>query len=147
VGASCPVGEMAVLPGPALYWHCGGVGEIWSVGGPFAEIGKLGSKLSFTRWEKESGPDETRTRDLRHARAARRFAGVFRRVQNACKWQHSDDGAFLSISGDLLGLLHGCCTEMLRLLHQHKVWDDQHLTCCLEANYASFVQGIFSEFR
>jgi hypothetical protein len=37
--------------------------------------------------------------------------------------------------------------QMLRLLHQHKVWDDQHLTCCLEANYASFVQGIFSEFR
>ena len=44
----------------------------------------------------------------------------------------------------------GCCTvaaQILRLLHQHKVWDDQHLTCCLEANYASFVQGIFSEFR
>jgi hypothetical protein len=44
----------------------------------------------------------------------------------------------------------GCCTvaaQMLRLLHQHKVWDDQHLTCCLVANFASFVQGIFSEFR
>jgi hypothetical protein len=44
----------------------------------------------------------------------------------------------------------GCCTvaaQMLRLLHQHKVWDDQHLTCCLAANYASFVQGNFSEFR
>jgi hypothetical protein len=44
----------------------------------------------------------------------------------------------------------GCCTvaaQKLRLLHQHKVWDDQHLTCCLEANYSSFVQGIFSEFR
>jgi hypothetical protein len=53
-------------------------------------------------------------------------------------------GAILNLSGDLLGLLHGCCT-MLRLLHQHKVWDDQHLTCCLEANYSSFVQGIFSE--
>ena len=36
--------------------------------------------------------------------------------------------------------------QMLRLLHQHKVWDDQHLTCCLEAKYASFVQGIFSSF-
>ena len=36
-------------------------------------------------------------------------------------------------------------TQKLRLLHQHKVWDDQHLTCCLEANYSSFVQGIFSE--
>jgi hypothetical protein len=44
----------------------------------------------------------------------------------------------------------GWCTvaaQMLRLLHKHKVWDDQHLTCCLEANYSSFVQGIFSEFR
>jgi hypothetical protein len=44
----------------------------------------------------------------------------------------------------------GCCTvaaQWLRLLHQHKVWDDQHLTYSLGANYASFVQGIFSEFR
>ncbi len=31
-------------------------------------------------------------------------------MQNACKYQHSDDGTLLDISGDLLGLLHGCCT-------------------------------------
>jgi hypothetical protein len=40
----------------------------------------------------------------------------------------------------------GCCTvaaQMLRLLRQHEVWDDQHLTCCLEANFASFVLGYF----
>jgi hypothetical protein len=43
----------------------------------------------------------------------------------------------------------GCCTvaaQMSRLLHQHKVWDDQHLTCCLEAIYASFVQGSSPSF-
>ena len=32
-------------------------------------------------------------------------------MQNTCKWQHSDEGTFLSISGDLFGLLHGCCTD------------------------------------
>jgi hypothetical protein len=40
----------------------------------------------------------------------------------------------------------GGCTvaaQMLRLLHQHEVWDDQHLTCCLEANFANFVLGNF----
>ena len=36
--------------------------------------------------------------------------------------------------------------QMSRLLHQHKVWDDQHLTCCLEATYASFVQGSSPSF-
>src|SRR5829696_4196654 len=63
----------------------------------------------------ESGPDETRTRDLRHARAARRFAGVFRCVQNACKLAHFHIDAFHDSPGYLLGLLHGCCTSLRTL--------------------------------
>ena len=76
-------------------------------------ISGLVDELRFTckSLEKESGPEGTRTPDLRHARAARRFAGVFRCVQNACKWQHSDESTFPSISGDSPGLLHGCCTD------------------------------------
>src|SRR5215208_5180110 len=45
--------------------------------------------------------------------AARRFAEVFRCVQNACKWQYSDGSPLLSVSGHLLGLLHGCCTDVV----------------------------------
>src|SRR5215212_4269611 len=51
----------------------------------------------------------TRTRDLFLIRVAWRFSGDFQSLQNACKWQHSDEDTFLGISGDLLGLLHGCC--------------------------------------
>src|SRR5215211_8642445 len=57
-------------------------------------------------------PGKIPTRDLRFRRSPRGFAGVFRCVQNTCKWQHSDEGTFLSISGDLPGLLQGCCTEV-----------------------------------
>src|SRR5215204_1581965 len=57
-------------------------------------------------------PGKIPTRDLRFRRAPRGFTGVFRCVQNTCKWQHSDEGTFLSISGDLFGLLQGCCTEV-----------------------------------
>jgi hypothetical protein len=39
-------------------------------------------------------------------KAARWFAGAFWSSQNACKLAHFCIGAFLSISGDLLGLLH-----------------------------------------
>src|SRR5918999_3138650 len=69
------------------------------------------SRLTCKSPQKGSGPEGTRTPGLRHARAPRRFAGVFRCVQNACKWQHSDESTFSSISGDLPGLLHGCCTD------------------------------------
>jgi hypothetical protein len=35
--------------------------------------------------------------------------------------------------------------QISRLLHQHKVQDDRHSSSCLEATYASFVLGVFSE--
>src|SRR5215218_936689 len=57
-----------------------------------------------------SGAEGVRTPDLRRAKAARYFARGFWSLQNACKWQYFCVDAFPSISGDLLGLLHGCCT-------------------------------------
>jgi hypothetical protein len=35
--------------------------------------------------------------------------------------------------------------QMSRLLHQHKARDDRYSSSCLEATYASFVLGVFSE--
>jgi hypothetical protein len=57
-----------------------------------------------------SGAEGIRTPDLRRAQAARYFAGRFSSVQNACKLSCFRVDTFPSISGDLLGLLHGCCT-------------------------------------
>ena len=57
-----------------------------------------------------SGAEGIRTPDLRRAKAARYFAGRFSSVQNACKLSCFRVDTFPSISGDLLGLLHGCCT-------------------------------------
>jgi hypothetical protein len=57
-----------------------------------------------------SGPEGTRTPDLRHARAARRFSKGFWSLQNSCKSPYFSFGAFPNLSGYLLGLLHGCCT-------------------------------------
>jgi hypothetical protein len=34
-------------------------------------------------------------------------------LQKLCKWSYLLIGAFLKVSGDLLGLLHGCCTHCL----------------------------------
>ena len=36
-------------------------------------------------------------------------------MQNACKLPYLTIGAFLKVSGDLLGLLHGCCTDVTSL--------------------------------
>jgi hypothetical protein len=33
-------------------------------------------------------------------------------MQNACKLPYLSIGAFLKVSGELLGLLHGCCTDV-----------------------------------
>jgi hypothetical protein len=43
--------------------------------------------------------------------AARYFARGFWSLQNACKLPYLPIGAFLKVSGDLLGLLHGCRTD------------------------------------
>src|SRR5918998_1863235 len=58
-----------------------------------------------------SGPDETRTRNLRHAKAAQYFARGFSSLQNACKSSYLLIDALLKASGVSLGLLHGCCTK------------------------------------
>ncbi len=36
-------------------------------------------------------------------------------MQNACRLPYLPIGAFLKVSGDLLGLLHGCCTDVTSL--------------------------------
>ena len=59
-----------------------------------------------------SGAEGIRTPDLRRAKAARYFAGLFRRLQNCCKCKYLAYYAFPKLSGDLLGLLHGCCTKL-----------------------------------
>ena len=45
------------------------------------------------------------------AKAARYFARGFWSLQNACKSPYLLVGAFLKVSGYLLRLLHGCCTD------------------------------------
>src|SRR4028118_1368894 len=57
-----------------------------------------------------SGAEGIRPPDLRRAKAARHFSEPFRSLQNSCKQAHFCSIAFPGISGDLLGLLHGCCT-------------------------------------
>jgi hypothetical protein len=66
----------------------------------------LPCKTAYSR----SGAEGIRTPDLRRAKAARYSAGAFWSLQNPCKQPYSRVKAFHSISGDLLGLLHGCCT-------------------------------------
>src|SRR5215211_3494248 len=58
-----------------------------------------------------SGAEGVRTPDLRRAKAARYFARGFWSLQNACKLLYFCFDAILSMSGDLLGLPHGCCTR------------------------------------
>jgi hypothetical protein len=57
-----------------------------------------------------SGRCWDRTSDLCRVKAARWFAGRFWRMQNTCKSKFSYENTLLQCSGDLLGLLHGCCT-------------------------------------
>jgi hypothetical protein len=59
--------------------------------------------------QNESGAEGIRTPDLRRAKAVSYFARGFWSLQNPCKWALFRVIAFLSISGDLLVLLHGCC--------------------------------------
>ena len=54
-----------------------------------------------------------RTSDLCRVKAARWFAGGFWRLQNPCKSSYSCAVDFPNIAGDLLGLLHGCCTDTI----------------------------------
>jgi hypothetical protein len=63
-----------------------------------------------------SGPGETRTRDLRHAKVARQFAGDFWALQNPCKYRFLFYEDFPNPSQYLLGLLHGCCTQRRPLM-------------------------------
>ena len=70
--------------------------------------------LPFPKRNSRSGPDETRTRYLRRAKASQRFAGRFSSVQNTCKSGGFCVSTFPGISGDLLRLLHGCCTQGTR---------------------------------
>jgi hypothetical protein len=63
-----------------------------------------------------SGPGETRTRDLRHAKVARQFAGDFWALQNPCKYRFLFYEDFPNLSQYLLGLLHGCCTQRRPLM-------------------------------
>src|SRR5215212_11755095 len=58
-----------------------------------------------------SGAEGVRTPDLRRAKAARYFARGFWSLQNACKLLYFCFDAILSMSGDLLGLRHDCCTR------------------------------------
>src|ERR687890_2897731 len=62
-----------------------------------------------------NGPDETRTRVLRHARAPSWFSKGFQSLQNCWKSPHFCVGVFPSISGDLLGLLHSRCSVNAKL--------------------------------
>ena len=57
-----------------------------------------------------SGAEGIRTPDLRRAKAAQYFASGFWSLQNSCKSAYFLLDAFPEFSGDLLGLLHGCCT-------------------------------------
>ena len=69
--------------------------------------------LVFLKLVADFGAEGIRTHALRRAKAARYFAGSFRGLQNSCKQLYSCVDAFPSISGDLLGLLHGCCTDVV----------------------------------
>jgi hypothetical protein len=60
-------------------------------------------------------------------------------VQNACKLPYLPIGAFLKVSGDLLGLLHGCCTDVYPSCLRTRFGEDRYPTSRLEPPYASFV--------
>jgi hypothetical protein len=72
--------------------------------------------LVFLKLVPDFGAEGIRTHALRRAKVARRFARLFQSLQNRCKSAYFLHDAFPSISGDLLGLLHGCCTAMRRAL-------------------------------
>ena len=57
-----------------------------------------------------SGAEGIRTHALRRAKAARYFARAFSSLQKPCKLPYFCVETFPGSSGDLLGLLHGCCT-------------------------------------
>jgi hypothetical protein len=59
----------------------------------------------------ESGRCWDRTSDLCRVKAVRLFARGFWSLQNSCKSPYFYIDAFPSVSEDLPGLLHGCCTS------------------------------------
>src|SRR3712207_8926858 len=64
----------------------------------------------------------------------RSVAGGFWSLQNACKTAYLVYDAFANISGDLLGLLHGCCTTARAYRseeHTSELQSRQYLVCRL----------------
>jgi hypothetical protein len=67
-----------------------------------------------------------RTSDLCRAKAERWFAGGFWSLQNSCKCTYLVYEAILNSSGDLPGLLHGCCTVNDAVKHIFVKADNSH---------------------
>src|SRR5215207_9011467 len=61
------------------------------------------------------GPAWTRTRDLFLIREARCFSEDIQGSQNTCKYPYFVRDTFLTFSGYLPGLLHGCCTPLYEI--------------------------------
>jgi hypothetical protein len=64
---------------------------------------------------KDGDPAVLKTVKLTRVKAVRWFSGGFWSLQNSCKQGNFVYDAFLNISGYLLGLLHGCCTNVAAL--------------------------------
>src|SRR4028118_67130 len=95
------------------------------------------------------GPAWTRTRDLFLIREARLFSDVFPSLQIPCKCPNYLLDPFLELSGHLLGLLHGCCTRLRRLLRRIGASKEQKypirallLACCPRAPRISNLHDI-----